>query len=534
MDWLMKDNRKYKDRSQKVDTEAINRYRDMNELQYSVRSVAENASPGLIHRIHILTTTVPDDFDEKRTIGQVPAWLDQRPGQETIRLVEHKNIYDNLSVLPSFNSLSIESQMHHIPELSEIFMYLNDDVFFGTQVRSTDLWTPLYGFVFHMDPNTLLAPEIPVKPEHPTAVGEWENLLYTNYLLSKQFGSRHRVYLHHIPHILSSPILDEIQQIWPEEFAETSSHRFRGENDAKEIQVSFMLAHYVMERQRETQLTSYWAYRLDANQDGALSWPERERLINKIDRYHQQLDSRIKSPTSPQILSIYRSFLDGHQEALEQANLPLSGSTSYELSGLDGYPFAMRFANTSKSVNESLKRPFQFRRPSQLSNNNRTCVFDIDFCLGPQFRNKTVATMSASMGKGSTFERLAFKEFHCGDCLLYILRENDDNGLKEETSPGLLSAILPLDRASDAFAKVTTDLARYNYVLGESETTFLQLKSFIPAQAQLKQLLANRDRKLFFCINDNVENSPLIVRKVKDAFSTFLQTRFPVASPWEV
>lgn len=120
MDWLVKDNRKNKGRGPKVDTEAINRYRDMDELQYSVRSVAENASPGLIHRIHILTTSVPDEFDEKRTIGQVPAWLDQRLGQETIRLVEHKNIYDNLSVLPSFNSLSIESQMHHIPELSEI------------------------------------------------------------------------------------------------------------------------------------------------------------------------------------------------------------------------------------------------------------------------------------------------------------------------------------------------------------------------------------------------------------------------------
>jgi len=118
MDWIMNDNRK--NRSPKVDTEAINRYREMNELQYSVRSVAENTSPGLIHRIHILTTSVPDEFDEKRTVGQVPAWLDLRPDQERIRLVEHKNIYDNLSVLPSFNSLSIESQMHHIPNLSEI------------------------------------------------------------------------------------------------------------------------------------------------------------------------------------------------------------------------------------------------------------------------------------------------------------------------------------------------------------------------------------------------------------------------------
>ncbi|KAF9328154.1 Oxysterol binding protein [Podila minutissima] len=529
MDWPMKDNRKNKGRGPKVDPEAINRYRDMNELQYSVRSVAENASPGLFHRIHILTTSVPDEFDERRTIGQVPAWLDQRLGQETIRLVEHKNIYDNLSVLPSFNSLSIESQMHHIPELSEIFMYLNDDVFFGTQVRSTDLWTPLYGFVFHMDPATILAPEIPAKPEYPTAVGEWENLLYTNYLLSKQFGSRHRVYLHHIPHILSSPILNEIQQIWPEEFAETSSHRFRGENDAKEIQVSFMLAHYVMERQRETQLASYWAYRLDTNQDGALSWTEREQLINKIDRYHQRVESRKKSSAvSPHILSVYNSFLDGHKELLEQVDLPLSGSTTYELSGLDGYPFGARFANTSRSANELFKRPFR------LSHNNRTCIFDIDFCLGVEFRNRTAVTMSASTGKGSVFERIAFKEFHCGDCLLTILRENDDNVSGAEETSGLLGAILPLDRASDAFSKVITDMTRYNYVIGESETAFLQLKSLVPAQAQLKQLLADRARKLFFCINDNVENSPLIVRKVKDEFSKFLQARFPVASPWEV
>lgn len=373
---------------------------------------------------------------------------------------------------------------------------------------------------------TLVAPEIPAKPEHPTAVGEWESLHYTNYLLSKQFGSRHRVYLHHIPHILSSPILEEMQQTWPEEFAETSSHRFRGENDAKEIQVSFMLAHYVMERQRETQLASYWTYRLDTNQDGVLSWTEREHLINKIDRYHRRVESRTKSSTIP--LSIYNSFLDGHKELLKQADLPLSRSTAYQLSGLDGYPFGMPISNTSKSVNQSFKRPFL------PLHSDRTCVFDIDFCLGLEFRNST-ATVSASTGKGSIFERMAFEEFHCGDCLLFILRENDDNGSKtEDASPGLTSAIIPLDRASDAFARVTTDLARYNYVVGESQTTFLQLTSLVPARAQLRRLLADRNRTLFFCINDDVENSPLIVRKVKDAFSKFLRTRFPVASPWEV
>lgn len=319
-----------------------------------------------------------------------------------------------------------------------------------------------------------------------------------------------------------------MQQIWPEEFAETSSHRFRGENDAKEIQVSFMLAHYVMERQRETQLASYWTYRLDANQDGVLSWTEREHLINKIDRYHHRVESRTMSSTFPQKLSIYNSFLDGHKELLDQADLPLSGSTTYQLSGLDGYPFGMPISNTSESVNQSFKRPFLF------SHNDRTCVFDIDFCLGSEFRNRTT-TVSASTGKGSIFERMAFKEFHCGDCLLYILRENEDNGSKmEEASPGLMNTIIPLDRASDAFAKVTVELAQYNYVIGVSDTTFLQLQSLVPAQRQLKRLLAERNKKLFFCINDDVENNPLIVRKVKDEFSKFLQTRFPVASPWEV
>ncbi len=63
------------------------------------------------------------------TAGQVPSWLSTEfPG---LRVVDHREIFSDPSALPTFNSHAIESQLHHIPELAEHFLYLNDDVFFG-------------------------------------------------------------------------------------------------------------------------------------------------------------------------------------------------------------------------------------------------------------------------------------------------------------------------------------------------------------------------------------------------------------------
>jgi hypothetical protein len=48
-----------------------------------------------------------------------------------IKIIDHKDIFDDVDNLPTFNSCSIETQLHHIKELSEHFIYFNDDMFVG-------------------------------------------------------------------------------------------------------------------------------------------------------------------------------------------------------------------------------------------------------------------------------------------------------------------------------------------------------------------------------------------------------------------
>ena len=67
------------------------------------------------------------------TDQQVPAWLDSTDPR--IQVVDHREIFSDPSVLPVFNSHAIESQLHHIPDLAEHYLYLNDDMLFGRPVR---------------------------------------------------------------------------------------------------------------------------------------------------------------------------------------------------------------------------------------------------------------------------------------------------------------------------------------------------------------------------------------------------------------
>ncbi|MDR0449403.1 MAG: Stealth CR1 domain-containing protein [Rickettsiales bacterium] len=96
---------------------AARRWRDNDELKYSLRSV-EKFAPWINH-IFIITD------------GQRPKWLANNP---KITIVDHKEIIDE-KYLPTFNSVTIESNIYKIPGLSEHFLYANDDMFFGRPVQ---------------------------------------------------------------------------------------------------------------------------------------------------------------------------------------------------------------------------------------------------------------------------------------------------------------------------------------------------------------------------------------------------------------
>ena len=88
------------------------RYRDWDLLRYWFRGV-EQCAPW-VNRIYFVTN------------GQLPDWLN--PGAEKLVHVKHAD-YMPEEYLPTFSSHPIELNLHRISDLSEHFVYFNDDFF---------------------------------------------------------------------------------------------------------------------------------------------------------------------------------------------------------------------------------------------------------------------------------------------------------------------------------------------------------------------------------------------------------------------
>lgn len=111
------------------DITSANRYRDNDELKYSMRSLFRYTP--WVRNIILVTN------------GQVPSWLDTE--HPRVRVVTHAEIFKNKADLPVFSSPSIEMHLHRIPGVSKKFIYLNDDVFFGAETWPDDFFTHAQG-----------------------------------------------------------------------------------------------------------------------------------------------------------------------------------------------------------------------------------------------------------------------------------------------------------------------------------------------------------------------------------------------------
>lgn len=93
------------------------RFINNNELLFSMRSVAKFVP--WVNHIYLITD------------HQIPSWLNVE--HPKITLVNHDDILPR-EVLPTFNSMAIETGIHNIRGLSEHFLLANDDTFFGRKV----------------------------------------------------------------------------------------------------------------------------------------------------------------------------------------------------------------------------------------------------------------------------------------------------------------------------------------------------------------------------------------------------------------
>lgn len=101
-----------------------NRFRGQGDFfRFFFRCVEKNMS--WIKKIHLIVSNE----------SQIPNWLDR----DNVNIVYHKDFIP-LEYLPTFNSCTIEMFLWNIPELSEKFIYANDDFFSLTPLSITDFF----------------------------------------------------------------------------------------------------------------------------------------------------------------------------------------------------------------------------------------------------------------------------------------------------------------------------------------------------------------------------------------------------------
>lgn len=190
------------------DANTRNRYRDHDELKYSLRSIHECAP--FVHHIYIVT------------FSQVPKWLKPHP---KITIVDHKDIFSNKGDLPTFNSQAIEANLHRVPDLSEKFIYFNDDVFLSSKVTALDFFEKDKLLVVCCNRKS---PQGSIIDGEGSYQSSWKN---TNSFLNLHFKKEERFKLAHAPFALKKSLMYELENYFPYVFKGVSSHKFRMASD---------------------------------------------------------------------------------------------------------------------------------------------------------------------------------------------------------------------------------------------------------------------------------------------------------------
>ena len=197
------------------ETDAAGRYKDNDELKYSLRSVEKHVP--WIRNIFIVTD------------NQKPDWLNTN--HPKVRVIDHTEIIPT-EVLPLFNAIAIEYFLYRIPGLSEHFLYANDDMFFNANL--------LPDFFFAEDGNPIVC----LKKRN---LGKWYHRFMAfirddghyrrtviNYmsLVEKKYGKFYSGLPHHnIDAYRKSDYQNAVEQVFKDEVKKSQYHRIRTDGD---------------------------------------------------------------------------------------------------------------------------------------------------------------------------------------------------------------------------------------------------------------------------------------------------------------
>lgn len=196
------------------------RFVSHDELMYSIRSV-EKFCPW-VNTIFIVTDK------------QTPSWLDT--SNTKVKIIDHTEIFGNEGTLPTFNSNAIELKLHHIVGLSEQYIYLNDDMFFGRPVSQK--------YFFNSDQSVKLrfqsisnirkirSPKELLEESHLSKKNPYQNgILNARREVYKQTGFISKVKPAHTPLAFQKSECFKLENKFKNAFTNSISNQFRTLND---------------------------------------------------------------------------------------------------------------------------------------------------------------------------------------------------------------------------------------------------------------------------------------------------------------
>jgi len=190
------------------------RFRDNNELLYSLRSV-EKYVPWVNH-IYIVTD------------NQTPHFVDTKK----VTIIDHRDIFPDTTLLPTFNGRSIELCLARIKELSEHFLFLNDDFLFGNHVTKSDFFEkdgkPI---IWGTTKKSFTQEELLSYPQKKKDVDAC--CAFTRTRLQKKGFNFLPLKFRHTPRPMTKTLLHELVDEFAHEFETTLQNKFRTRYDLR-------------------------------------------------------------------------------------------------------------------------------------------------------------------------------------------------------------------------------------------------------------------------------------------------------------
>ena len=185
------------------------RWIENDELRYSLRSV-EMYAPW-INRIFIVTDS------------QCPSWLNT--SNPRIRIVDHSEIMPQ-EALPNYNSTAIESCIYKIPELSEHFLFGNDDMLFSEPVSPDTFYTSDGRPIIRLSGTPFNRKKARRRNNNYATM-----ILNMQDIVTRMFGEKIYYAPHHNIDAYRKSDFERCINLTPERWEQTILHRFRHDND---------------------------------------------------------------------------------------------------------------------------------------------------------------------------------------------------------------------------------------------------------------------------------------------------------------